>query len=216
MKDLGVALDVDGTIADTVDENILRIEEAWKAVFSEDYPLSSKTVKGFRDRVLRIEEYFLATFLMQEIGRIPDGFETDNVSHPKYQLALELKDTFYRERELLKSSKSGMNTWLSQIKLYPGVTEMLKEIKSMGIGMWIVSAKDKKSILDIWEYRQLPEADGVYDKECGHRPGQFQALTTGTGIPSQRMIVYDAAANLAIAETMGFQPVYRLARLCKA
>lgn len=207
MIQAGVALDVDGTAADTVRENYNRMVETWIALHGRRYPIPFAIFRDvIRPEMTRVEDYFSATFAILDNDMTIPGDLPQLAKTYRRDEALGHLDMFYRTRESRKAKD--MPGWLAEQSLYPGVPEMLRQLDDMGIGMWVVSSKDGKTVRDLWVFNNLPDFRGIYDKDSGKRPEQFKSFLQDTNIPPSMVVVYDdMGENLAIAANLGMLPV---------
>ncbi len=211
MINAGIALDMDGTVADSARENYYRIVETWADLHDgKQFPLPYEVVlRDIRPHILMIEDYFSAIFaVLDNDGVVPQDLPGLSKSYRRDDARVH-REKFYQRRDVKK--RNDMAGWIAEQPLYQGVPGMLKQLNEMGImgiGTWVVSSKKAKDIRDMWEFNNLPMPEGIYDQDHGERPDQLRAFQEDTKIPTQRIIVYDdAAMNLAVARSLGMHAV---------
>lgn len=150
-------------------------------------------------------------------------------AHPEIQIE-QVFQALYREKGVAAGLELAVRTGLvfrrqstEYLRLYDGAAELLRELRSSGRGVWLLS--NAQAIFTRWELEQLglaPLFDGVYlssDYGCKKPdPRFFKALLQERGIdPGQAVMVgNDGACDIRGAQAVGLSTVYIRSNLSPA
>lgn len=203
---IGIALDVDGTLADTNWECYQRVKEAWEEHYKAGFPLDYGTFGFFRRHVADAGQYFSFSKMVQENnGVLPQNakeLDKEYLNHPDIPV---LKQLFYDFRKAkIQDDKLG---WLSESKLYDGVKDMVTDLGKTGWNVFVVTSKNAEAVKEILQHNGIEQMD-IYDKSFGARINQFGQAASNRNIEIPNIIPYDdLLPQLLAARSLGMTPI---------
>jgi phosphoglycolate phosphatase-like HAD superfamily hydrolase len=203
-----IGVDVDGALFDSVEENYERMQESWLEFAGQIYPLSPEQFRSIRHLVTPIMDYFSVTKSVMKGGSIPKDIDNIRKEFRISEEGARAHEIFYKNRK--KARESNLKKWLESQKPYDGVAEMLEGLKQREVSVYVVTAKDEKSVVELFDnYGLMKYIKGIFDNSInGGRKPQFEKLREKAGIPFEEMCSYDdMAENLIIARGMGIYPI---------
>lgn len=197
-------LDIDGTCFDTVGENYLRLLEAWPVYRGTKLPATLEQLRSIRHKVGLAVDYFPIVDGIAS-GVLPDddaikAFRTTTDGEQAHKI-------FYDARE--KAIQTDKDAWLASQNYYEGIPEMLRDLSNVGIQLFVVTSKDKNSVLELCDFHKLSKyISGVYDNSIkGGRQTQFAHMQQ-QGFDHTIAFSYDdMSENLEIANNFGITPI---------
>ena len=184
-KKYGVALDVDGTLADTNRECYARVQDAWYSRFHLPFPLDYDQFRSFRPGVKRVEDYFtLSARFMQHDAFIesPPLLTDEGVGI--------MTATFYDKRK--EKQAQDMPGWLSENPAYDGAAGMMQALSATGWDVFAVTSKDEASVRALLDHHKLAGVSQIFDRETGkNRKEQFGRAASDRGVELGNTVAYD-------------------------
>ncbi len=208
-----VDLDADGVMIDSNEESDELVRNSWLKIMHEPYPIPKDGFRyNIRPFIVTPHDFYSFTraYLNNENFTTVEG--ADAVRERYDDLANAGMDAYMKERAILSKD---MDKWMSLLPPFEGVGEMIRELNSMPVNVFVVSSKDNKSISAFLEYNGF-SVDAIFDKSLGKgleaevgggRRKQFEALKR-MGYSPERAVVYDdARENLLVAKEWGMYPI---------
>jgi len=208
-SNIGVALDIDGTLVDSNRECYQRVCEVWESEYGTDYPLTYEQFHSFRPLVERVSDFFSLSYIfMENDGTMPEDSAEILEAYKNDEHATRMGKEFYKMRDVRK--KEDMEGWLADNRVYEGVPEMMQQLGETGWDVFAVTSKDEDSVRKLLDFHGFDgTVKSVYDKETGKgRKEQFTRASEERGVPFDRMVSYDDIPNqLLAAMDLGMTPV---------
>jgi phosphoglycolate phosphatase-like HAD superfamily hydrolase len=198
-------LDIDGTCFDTVGENYLRLLEAWPVYKGAKLPISLEQLRSVRHKVGLAVDYFPIIDELANSATLPTGEAIINFrSSPEGTRAHEV---FYGTRK--NAIKTDKDSWLESQRCFDGIPEMFRDLDGAGIKLFVVTSKDKNSVLELCDFHKLSKyISGVYDNSIkGGRQTQFAHMQQQGFDHSSSFSYDDMSENLEIARDFGITPI---------
>jgi phosphoglycolate phosphatase-like HAD superfamily hydrolase len=206
-----VALDFDGVLCDGLSECLLvswlafadRGESGGGTALLDAIPSNFKDRFALCRNFVRHSGHFIVPFLS------PMSFERQADFDAAYE-SIDTKrlEAFLHRFETCRESlrQEQPEQWLSLHALYPGVGPALK---AAGLPLFIVTAKDRASVLAILEAAGVNfEQDRVYGGVTA-KLAAFHDILRRTGCGAERLAIYDDnVLNVAQARGAGFDAVW--------
>jgi phosphoglycolate phosphatase-like HAD superfamily hydrolase len=209
MKKVVTAIDVDGTIIDSLNECFEKSKEAWEEVEGTSFPMDLESFRTNRWSVKVAEQYFQNAKLLANGVQLPQEFSELEGLRRKID-ASSVVTKFYESRRKAAQNKEA---WLNEHRLFEEVPEMFQELEKLGTVNTVVTTKDKESTLDLLEHFGIAgHIDAVYareeSKESADRKYQFgRILKDYQATPSDVIAYDDLPEQLEIAKSLGFSVI---------
>jgi len=196
-----VSVDMDGTILDSWFESYRLVSMAWPNLMNGDrYPLEPDEFRlKVRPVITAAGDFFSFTKALAD-GENLDIHNLDDIRQRYRQLEA---DGYRHLMDARRAVRNDFQLWMSLVPLYDGAKEMLDELASMPVDLYIISSKDGETIRHILQYYmiELPE-NRILDANHGRRPNQLRELRS-MGYRARDMVMYDdSSENLAAAKHM--------------
>ncbi len=190
--------DVDGVIVDSTEECLVIAWNAYQlysnkghfirspADAERDYSLHFRSLRNY---VRSMDEYLIV--FQSERGEISSQEMFENKMETlNNDERTRFGKCFFEARRTFKNGNK--KAWIELHHFYPGIRDFILNVRSH-CKLYIVTGKDRESVLDFFEYMDLPlQADSIYDKEIAkNKLSALKMISTREDLPYSRITFLD-------------------------